>query len=82
MAFEFFLAFFYFFKRSLIPKKSGGMQESYMWVVFHPNQKPNQNSHFNLLWAAAEQGQSGDAFKPNSVWKKALGIRKVLNEEI
>ena len=32
-----------------MPKKSGGMQKSYVRVVFHPYQKPNQNPHFNSL---------------------------------
>ena len=33
---------FQFFLRS---KKSNGVQKSWMRVVFHPNQKPSQNSH-------------------------------------
>ena len=38
------------FLRSMIHKKSCGMQKSYMWVVFHPYHKPNQNPHSNSLW--------------------------------
>ena len=44
---------FFIFLRSLMLKKSSGMQEQYVWVVFHPNQIPNQNSHSNSLCVTA-----------------------------
>jgi hypothetical protein len=50
LAFKIFFALFSFFLRSLMLKKSSGMQEPYMWVVFHPYQIANQNSHSSSLW--------------------------------
>ena len=44
MAFEKFLGLFYFFLRSLIPKKSSGMQKPYVWVVFIPTINQAKNS--------------------------------------
>ena len=43
----------------MIHKKSSGIQKSYMWVVFHPYHKPNQNTHSNSLWISAIINQVG-----------------------
>ena len=40
---------FIIFLRPLMLKKSSGMQESYMWVVFHPYKIANQNFHSSSL---------------------------------
>ena len=44
-----FFCLFFIFLRSLMLKKSSGMQESYMWVVFHPYKITNQNFHSSSL---------------------------------
>ena len=45
-----FSGLFYIFLRSLMPKKSSGVQNSYFWVVFHPKHKPNQIFCSRLQW--------------------------------
>ena len=47
MAFENFLGLFSFFLRSLIPKKSSGMQKPYVCLVIH--EKPTQKFHSSSL---------------------------------
>ena len=44
MAFENFLGLFLFFLRSLIPKKSSGMQKPYVWLVIPPTKNQHKNS--------------------------------------
>ena len=44
MAFENFLGLFLFFLRSLIPKKSSGMQKPYVWRVTPPTKNQHKNS--------------------------------------
>ena len=44
MAFENFLGLFLFFLRSLIPKKSSGMQKPYVWLVTPPTKNQHKNS--------------------------------------
>ena len=47
MAFENFLGLFLFFLKSLIPKKSSGMQKPYVWAVITPTK--NQHKNFILV---------------------------------
>ena len=49
LAFKKFFGLFLIFLRSLMLKQSSGMQESYMWVVFHPYKITNQNFHSSSL---------------------------------
>ena len=44
MAFENFLGLFLFFLRSLIPKKSSGVQKPYVWLVTPPTKNQRKNS--------------------------------------
>ena len=44
MAFKNFLGLFLFFLRSLIPKKSSGMQKPYVWLVTPPMKNQHKNS--------------------------------------
>ena len=44
MAFENFLGLFLFFLRSLIPKKSSGMQKPYVWLVTPSTKNQHKNS--------------------------------------
>ena len=59
MAFENFLGLFLFFLRSLIPKKSSGMQKPYVWLVTPPTKNQHKNSilvHCDslLFWSSLE----------------------------
>ena len=61
MAFENFLGLFLFFLRSLIPKKSSGMQKPYVWVVTTPAINQQKNSilvHCGKLVDGAESAVS------------------------
>ena len=54
MAYENFLGLFSFFLRSLIPKKSSGMQKPYICVTCNPsNKKPTQKFNSSSLWLRA-----------------------------